>query len=164
MEKTYAATITDYHTLAHGSPAPYIRQSVISDLTELLQFTSPSELYVTSRGDQAPDHSVVFGLTQDAIKHAKLTAQLRTYVIHAPGWPSPDGATPNTPFADPGTVNGIWTTTSLPWPPPLRIPLTASERSIKSAAIAAYKTQETDQDFLTSFVKSEEVFWLVSPR
>ena len=60
----------------------------------------------------------------------------------------------------------------VPWPPPVRVPLTKEESALKLHAIRAHSTHlagATDpamieeRAYLESFVKSEEVFWTV-PR
>jgi hypothetical protein len=87
---------------------------------------------------------------------------LLTFVVHSgPGWPWPIGATPDLPF-DSRTIGHTAYPVGVPWPPPVRIPLTTAESALKSRAIDANHSElesPIDWLFLESFVKSDEVFW-----
>jgi len=160
---TSGAVETDYHTLAHGRPAPYTRTAALADIEEVLRESWPVQVFVTDRADQHPDHSATYHLVHDAIVALGYRGSLLTFVVHSGvhggAWPWPKGPTPALPF-ERGTVNGITYPLGVPWPPPVRVPLSLSESALKLKALAAHSSQwEIDQAFLASFVKSEEVFW-----
>ena len=171
--ETYALAQPDYHTAAHGKPAPYTRASVVADMAEIIKKFDPAEIYVTVQADGHPDHSTAFLYVRDAIHAAKYRGEFYTYLIHAGGghqWPWPNGVTPQLPFAQ-HIVNGVTLPRGVPWPPTKRVPLTAAQAQLKLKAIRAHTLifpdpaeNESHQANMESFVKSEEVFWSVSDR
>jgi len=161
---TYGPAQADFHTLAHGSPAPYTRAAALADVEEIVRESAPRQVYVTDRADQHPDHSATFDLVRDATTAIGFTGTLRTYLVHSgPGleWPWPVGPTPQTAFES-HTVGGATYPLGVTWPPPVRVPVTSAQSALKLRALAAYASQwdlPLDRVFLESFIKSEEVFW-----
>ena len=49
---TYGPVMTDYHTRAHGRPAPYTRAAALADFEEVLRQSEPARIYVTDQADQ----------------------------------------------------------------------------------------------------------------
>ena len=159
---TYGPAELDYHTLVHGRPAAYTRRAALADVREIIVESRPAEVYVTDRADQHPDHKAAYDLVRDAIAATGFRGRLLTFVVHSgPGWPWPVGATPDEPF-DSRTIGNTTYPIGVPWPPAIRIPLTAAESSRKLRALDANRSQMAsaiDRLFLESFVKAEEVFW-----
>ncbi len=163
-DHTYAVVRQDYHSAAHGRPAPYTRASVLADLAGLIGALKPEAIYVTSEADTHPDHRAALRFVRDAAVEARFHGVFRTYLIHGGAkWPWPDGATPDLPYA-------ICEPVGLPWPPPLRVPLNRELVEIKRQAIRAHSSHlagaadpdmAAERRYLESFIKCEEVFWPV---
>ena len=160
-DSTYGLIMPDYHTLTHGTPAPYLRAAMPSDVTELLQSASPNRIYVTAAADGHADHQAACGLVCAAAATTGFRGELYTYLIHAGGgrWPWPSGATPDAPF-EAHVEDGKRVPEILPWPPDDRQPMTRTDAATKLEAIHAYTVEmQLAKDYIESFVKSEEIFW-----
>ena len=159
---TYGPAHADYHTLAHGHSATYTQSSALTDVVEILRDSQPEVVYVTDRADDHPDHSAIFNLVRHAAADIGYMGDLLTFVVHSgPNecWPWPHGPTPHSPFEQ-QAIDGTTYPIGVPWPPPIRVPLTTAESALKLQAIAAHASQcAVDGQYLESFVKSEEVFW-----
>ncbi len=133
--ETYGAVLRDYHTLAHGRPAPYLRSSVLADLVEILRARQPKAIYVTNEADIHPDHQATFWFVRDAAKTAGYHGTLFTFVVH--------GKPPPTPAR--------------------RVALTEAQQGRKRALIEEYQTKLSPlHDHLADkFTRTEEVFWPV---
>ena len=131
--ETYGVVLRDYHTLAHGRPAPYLRSAVVGDLVEILRTRKPKAIYVTNEADTHPDHRATFWLVRDAAKAAGYRGTLFTFVVH--GQPPPG--------------------------PALHVALTDAQQGRKRALIEEYQTQLSPlHDHLAAkFTRAEEVFW-----
>ena len=120
-----------------------------------------AELFGQS-ADQHPDHHATYDLVRDAIAAIGFRGELLTFVVHSgPGWPWPIGPTPGLQF-DSRIIGHTTYPIGVPWPPPIRIPLTPTESALKLQALDANRSEvesPIDRLFLESFVKSEEVFW-----
>lgn len=162
---TYGPVATDYHTRAHGRPAPYTRAGALADFEEVLRESGPARIYVTDQADQHPDHRATFNLVRDAIAGAGSTAQLLTYDVHGGQyWPWPSGPTPHEPMES-HVVDGTTNPIGKQWPPPISVMLTEHQSTLKLRAITAHRSQwNVDRSYLESFVKSDEVFWTVTTR
>ena len=161
--ETYALIQKDYHSAVHGKPAAYKRSSVLGDLVELLNTLKPTEIYVTDGTDGHIDHRAAFWFLRDAAKQVGYKGGFYTFLVHGlPAWPFPAGVTPNQPFES-RKVNGEVVPRGLPWPPPVRVPLTLEQAQRKLKALQAHNIpvvgMPEHQSEMESFVKSEEVFW-----
>ncbi|WP_144555971.1 PIG-L deacetylase family protein [Bacillus sp. X1(2014)] len=167
--ETYGLAQIDYHRLAYGKPAPYLKKFALSDTMDLIQIFQPKEIYVTHAADQHLDHMAVNWFVRDAIKVLGYKGRVHTYLIHSgpdSEWPWPQGVTPRDPFAHHEALDfkGIPIPRFVPWPPPERVPLNEDVALQKLKAIRAYRSQLVDREFLQSFTKSEEIFWGMEPR
>ena len=133
--ETYGTVIRDYHTLAHGRPAPYLRSSVLADLVEIIKAREPREIYVTNEADAHADHRTTFRFVRDAAKAAAYRGNLFSFVVH--------GTPPNAPDR--------------------RVVLTDTERVRKRALIEQYQTHlsPVHDDLAEKFAGPEELFRLV---
>jgi LmbE family N-acetylglucosaminyl deacetylase len=141
-------------------PAPYDRAAAQADFTWALRDSRPSRVYVTNCADEHPDHRVTCELVRHAAAETGYAGDLITFIVHSgePLWP-----TPGRLFE---TLAGDGTTypAGVPWPPPIRIALTAGERETKLRALKCHASQwAIDHLYLGRFVKSEEIFWLATP-
>lgn len=137
QRETYGVTARDYHTLVHGRPAPYLKSSIISDLAEIIRARQPKDVFVTHESDTHDDHRTAFWLVRDALRDAKYTGRLFTYVVH--GKP-PAG------------------------PPNLRIKLTAAQSDIKRAALMDHQvgTSPIHDGLVVEYLGPEEHFWQIA--
>ena len=61
---------------------------------------------------------------------------------------------------DKTTVDGAEYPDGLPWPPPIRQPLSERELEMKRTALTAHASQwRLDNKYLGKFAKTEEIFW-----
>lgn len=156
---TYGMTAPDFHSLVHGTAAPYRYTAVLADVVDLLGRLRPQAIYVTHERDTHPDHQAAHWFVRDAIQAVGYTGQVFTYLIHdGPGWPWPDGATPTKPYAS-HQMGDVQVPRGAQWPPPVRGALTEQEALRKLAAIRAYSSQLAVAPVLAGYAKAEEIFW-----
>jgi LmbE family N-acetylglucosaminyl deacetylase len=136
--ETYGPVVRDYHFQAHGQSAPYVRQAVIDDLTEIFKARRPQEIYTTNEVDAHPDHRATSWFVRNAAAAAGLEGPLFTYVVH--GKPPPE-------------------------PPRLRLFLTAAELQRKRATIEIYQSgvSPVHDDLAEHYALPEELFWAIRP-
>lgn len=161
---TYGLIAPDYHTQAHGQPAPYVRSAALADVMEVLVAEEPAEIYVTAAVDGHADHREWCTLVHEATAAAVFKGVFYAYLIHSTdgSWPTPRGPTPGAPFES-MVVNGQTVPSGIRWPPDERRPMTAEESALKLRAIQAYELEmRLAGRYIESFVKSEEVFWRAS--
>ena len=130
--ETYGSVIRDYHTLAHGRPAPYSRSSVLNDLVEIIKARRPREIYVTDEADTHADHRTTFRFVRHAAEMAEYRGMLFSFVVH--------GTPPDAPDR--------------------RIVLTDAERVRKRALIEQYQTHlsPVHDDLAEQYAGPEELF------
>lgn len=133
--ETYAAVLSDYHTLAHGRPAAYTRASLLADLEEIIKAREPKEIYVTGEADTHPDHQAAFWFARDAAKAAGYRGPLLTFVVH--GKPPADASR--------------------------RVALTQAEQDRKRAILKQYQTKlsPVEGNLAADYTREEEVFSVV---
>lgn len=131
--ETYPAVLRDYHSLAHGRPAPYLRSAILGDLAEIVRTRKPKAIYVTSEADTHPDHKATCWFVRDAAKMVGYRGTLYTFVVH--GKP--------------------------PVEPAHRVPLTVAQQGRKRALIVEYqdKLSPLHDDLAEKFTRPEEAFW-----
>ncbi|HEY8802229.1 MAG TPA: PIG-L deacetylase family protein [Candidatus Dormibacteraeota bacterium] len=137
-------------------PAPYNRAAAQADFSKVLRESRPSQVFVTDRADEHPDHRITYQLVREAVTASGYTGELSTFIVHSGGveWPG------HGPLYEKETVGGRTYPAGVSWPPPIRIPLTPGEQDVKLAAMKAHASQWViDHDYLGRFVKSEEIFW-----
>ena len=137
-------------------PAPYNRAAAQADFSKVMRDSRPSQVYVTDRADEHPDHRITYQLVREAVTTSRYSGELSTFMIHSGGveWPG------HGPLYEKETVGGRTYPAGVSWPPPIRIPLTAREQQVKSAAMKAHASQWlVNPDYLSRFLKSEEIFW-----
>jgi LmbE family N-acetylglucosaminyl deacetylase len=142
------------------------------DFEALIQNYRPDEIYTVTRYDSHPDHHAVALFVQDALTTLRQSGaisptQLFQSFVWAPGvtnWPLIDasGFTPTVPFQEPPTLSQ----TPLRWSDIYRFSVppemlsTDPARSMKYQAILRYQSQAFN--WLTSFARADEFFWLTS--
>jgi LmbE family N-acetylglucosaminyl deacetylase len=78
---TYGPSVPDYHTQAYGTPASYLRENVLMDVTGLLQEWNPDQVYVHSAASSHMDHRAVFWFVREAYKALGLERQVNTFSV-----------------------------------------------------------------------------------
>jgi LmbE family N-acetylglucosaminyl deacetylase len=165
LSSTYGSWVRDYHSAAHGKPAPYTRAAAVADVTELVRRLEPGVVYTTMAADTHPDHAATFSIVNEALYRAAYRGRFLTFLIH--------GATTSWPWPQAPDARGrfLYQAGALPpgvsWPPPLRAQLTPEQARQKLVAIEREATQVAlpDENLgLRSFAKGEEIFWPVRVR
>lgn len=129
--ETFGPVVSDYHSLTHGRPAPYLRARALGDIAEIIKRSRPKEIYVTSEADTHADHRASFWYVRDAARTAGYGGVLFTYVVHGTEWPE--------------TAEH-------------RVSLTSAQVEKKRTAIRAHQIP-TVHDTLPEYAREEEVFW-----
>lgn len=133
--ETYGVTRPDYHSTVHGRPAPYLKASLLGDLTEIIKQRQPKEVYVTHEIDTHGDHRSACWYVRDAIQAVGSQAQLFAFVGH--------GAPPATPASK-------------------RVMLTPAQVETKRAALLEHTAGTSPiHDSLPEASKPEELFWQI---
>ena len=146
-------------TLLAASPisgSPYTHADALDDFADVLRASDASEVYVTDWTDEHLDHRATNGFVHEAMNAVGSGARLRTFMVHAGGvaWP------PAGPLYGTVVIDGVTQPAGVPWPPPIRVPLTPEQSARKRRALEAHASQWTiDRDYLDRLAKDEEVFW-----
>jgi LmbE family N-acetylglucosaminyl deacetylase len=134
--ETYGPVVADYHRQVHSRPAPYLRASVLADLTEIIQARRPQEIYVTGELDAHGDHRVAFRFVRDAAQAAGYQGTLWTYIVHG-----------RSPDSSPGR----------------RLTLSDTELATKRSLLESYQVgvSPVHDKLADTYTKTEELFWPV---
>jgi LmbE family N-acetylglucosaminyl deacetylase len=134
--ETYGVTARDYHSVVHGTPAPYLKANVVGDLAEIIRTRRPKEIYVTHEADTHGDHRTAFKFVRDAVRSAGYRGDFYTYVVHGP---PPSGE------------------------PSRRVTLTATQIETKRAALRDHQagTSPIHDRLADEYTKPEELFWKI---
>ena len=169
----------DYHYQTTGSHASYTRNNLLGDLQNLINGYRPDRIYTTSMFDFHWGHKGTGLFTNEAVLNIKRSDPayspiVCSSIIHGPtsaggqdnNWPLIDNwSGPLQPFTMPADLEQAST---LQWSNRVTVPVPASmnvtprEQNLKYQAIATYTSQlgsSWDQNYLYSFVKSDEFFW-----
>lgn len=137
--ETYGLTARDYHSLAHGGPASYVKANAVADLAEIIRARKPQEVFVSHESDKHGDHRTAFWLAREASRAAAFQGRFLAYIVH--GAP-------------------------LPREPDLRLKLTPQEYATKKAALIDHTkgTSPVHDGLVQEYLKPEELFWEFSIR
>lgn len=132
--RTYGVAVRDYHTLVHGSAAPYVKAAVIDDLVEILKSRRPQQLFTTDEVDRHGDHQATFWFVREAARRSDYAGELFTYVVHG-----------NNPDESPS----------------LRLDLTDSELRKKRQTIETYQAgvSPVHDSLAEHYARPAEQFW-----
>lgn len=144
------------HAIRTGFESPFTQEAFLADLDWFLKEHTPDIIIAPNALDMHGDHAAIIPLLQKLNIENKVPICL-TYIIHG----GDDGLWP---------LNNTKTFTCPPiistetWKNRISIPLTITEQYGKTKAILAFKTQLKDDfdNFLVSFSKQEEIFFLLS--
>ncbi|MBB6052425.1 PIG-L deacetylase family protein [Armatimonas rosea] len=149
-EKPYKSPFTQKDSVRGEA---YCGQSLVSDLTQLIQKTRPTDIFVTHPADDHQDHSLAATFTEAALQKSKVERVLmHYYIVHRGDWPLPQGYSPSLPLVPPAgftSADTHWRTVTLS-----HDALKAKERALKE-----YDSQLKLCDrFLNSFLRTSEIF------
>ena len=162
FDKVAAATgepVTAVLTRLSASPttgAPFTRAAAVEQFAKVLDGARPETVYVTDAADEHADHRATYEILMAAIHEAGSRARVETFVVHTAGdrWPDPG------PCFETKTIDGVVYPAGVPWPPPIRLPITPAQQDVKRRALMKHASQWVlDHEYLGAFVKTEEVFW-----
>ena len=133
--------------------APYIGQSILSDLKKVITDFKPTKIFVSNPADTNRDHRALYLFTRLALWDlaGKIkTPEIFPYIIHVIGWPKPRGYHPELGLDIPPKLEGVsWT----------KFPLTPEEVIKKHSCISYYKSQISySKAYLFTFARKNELF------
>jgi LmbE family N-acetylglucosaminyl deacetylase len=136
--ETYGPIVADYHRRTHGRPAPYLRQSAIDDLAEIMHARQPRAIYVTGEDDQHADHRFAGRYVCEAARAVNYQGELWSYVVHG----EPPSSSPD-----------------------LRVTLTDREFQFKRSLLESYEVgvSPVHDKLAETYTLPEERFWKLSP-
>ncbi|MFQ5739080.1 MAG: PIG-L deacetylase family protein [Acidobacteriota bacterium] len=154
---TAASSVPPSYSFAYRVGAPYNRDSLLSDIRNVIQGFNPTTIYSTTDTDTHQDHWALAKFVRQALLDLPFLRSRRAhygYLIH---WEAHEAGWPH------GGL--IWTSPGGHAPPDLDIFLsdfgyTSAE---KRSVIDLYVSQTlTGGTYLRSFAKEDEIFWLES--
>jgi LmbE family N-acetylglucosaminyl deacetylase len=133
--------------------APYVGESILSDLEKVLLDFRPTKIIVSNPVDTNRDHRSLYIFLRVALWDLEKKIgrpQVYPYLIHVVDWPKPRGYEPQLRLDPPSKYVGMrWTQQTL----------TQEEVEKKRDAISQYKSQLTyAPGYLYSFARSDELF------
>jgi LmbE family N-acetylglucosaminyl deacetylase len=173
VSETYSGIVPSFHNCCYGKESLYTRKNFIGDLHKAMSDVMPSKIYTTSRYDVHADHAYLMKFALDVIrnicsKHHDYAPKLYEAIVHAPcvdkNWPERNSDNQNiSAFCCPKKLEEK---TPLKWNDRIslsvpecmqRIPLS---NNLKTQVISQYESQYlTNSEYLSSYVKKDEVFW-----
>jgi N-acetyl-1-D-myo-inositol-2-amino-2-deoxy-alpha-D-glucopyranoside deacetylase len=135
--------------------APYIGQSILGDIEDILKEFKPSKIIVSSPVDTNRDHQALYLFLRVALWDLKQeigSPQFYTYLVHSKNWPAQKGIYSEGMLDIPKAIQGV----GEDW---INSYLSAEEIGNKSNAISKYVSQiKYNPSFLPSFVRKNELF------
>lgn len=163
---------TDYHNFMFGAHATYNRPNILSDLKKIISDFLPDSIFMTSQHDLHPDHSITYSYVVDVLNdisgsNAAYKPIIHKTIIHGgddTAWPL--AMNPATDFTAPPIMNN----TPLIWDyreginVPFFMQNSVTAYNLKFNTILKYASQLNSypdplNNYLTSFVHKDELFW-----
>lgn len=145
-----------YKTAYHYG-APYVGESILTDLESILKDFKPTKVFVSHPADHNGDHLACYLYTRVALWDEGMdSVELYPYLIHYLTWPKPKGFHPEKDLAPPDALadDEIWT----------QFHLSAVQLEAKEKALQAHRSQYISSPrYLLSFVKFNELFGDIPP-
>ncbi len=134
--------------------APYIGESILNDIKNVLNDFKPTKVFLSSPQDTNPDHRAMYVFLNVALLDLKdkfvPDAQF-SYLVHKPGWPKGKKYLPSFELAPPEE----FTASDVTW---IKVPLSRNEVEDKYKALLLYRSQlSLGKYYLASFVRSNEL-------
>ncbi len=135
--------------------APYIGESILSDLKRIIVEFKPTKVFVSHPVDTNRDHRALYLFLKIALwdlGESIKQPQIFPYIIHVVGWPRPRGYHPDLELTSPEALNH----NEISWQ---RLELTDEEVKRKHDTISFFKSQiEYDPPYLFTFARKNELF------
>ena len=163
---------SDYHYYKFGVHAYYNKPGILTDLITVISDFKPDNIFMTSQHDEHPDHSiahaiVVEALTEVSINTPEYKPVIHETIIHGDSdslWPA--AKNPATDFTAPPLLGS----TPLNWAlrESIKLPVIMQNdiinTNLKFNTIQKYSSQldfynDRQDNYLTSFVHKDEIFW-----
>ena len=134
--------------------APYVGESILSDLKTVLLRYKPNKIFVSHPADTNGDHKAGYLFLQIALRDLRAdipAPAVYPYLVHCVGWPLPRHYHPELNLAPPKK----FAKSGMSW---LQVPLSQAELEKKHQAILCYKSQtESSAFYLLSFARRNEL-------
>lgn len=132
--------------------APYKGESILADVQRIIQTFKPTRIFVSHPLDRNPDHRAFYLYARVALWHLpSVRASLHPFLVHARGWPHPEG-----PHEDQELDPPVRFADRIDW---TRQDLTRAEVAQKACALGAHQTQMSySANYLQAFVRRNELF------
>lgn len=165
----------DYHMFLQGAHGSYNRATILGDFKAAIQNFQPDDIYTASIIETHPDHASTYAFVAEALiglqkEGLSKVPRVHEMTIHQPcsncgsHWPEP-AFTPSQPYPLPPELVSKsayrWNQTeNIPVPPSMQD--LSQTTNLKSRVIAAYPSQTGGHldNWLFSFVKKNEFFWI----
>lgn len=135
--------------------APYIGESILSDLEKILLEYKPNKIFVSHPSDVNGDHKTFYLFLEIALLDLKKdigSPKVYPYLTHCVGWPVPRHYHPELSLEPPEKFLG----TDINWQ---KLELSSQEVDKKSHALLSHKSQtESSAFYLLAFVRRNELF------
>ncbi|MCL4378525.1 MAG: PIG-L family deacetylase [Actinobacteria bacterium] len=135
--------------------APYIGQSILSDLEDIIKEFKPSKIIVSSPLDLNRDHQALYLFSRVALWDLKKQIDIPeyyTFLVHAKNWPASQGLHTDYEMDIPYSIKGTYED----W---INLYLTKKEIENKYKAVSQYVSQiDYKPLFIVSFVRKNELF------
>ncbi|HQO38634.1 MAG TPA: PIG-L family deacetylase [Candidatus Omnitrophota bacterium] len=133
--------------------APYVGESILSDLKTIIMAYKPTRIFVSHPADTNRDHQSLYLFLSVALWDLAgriEKPQVYPYLLHMIGWPRPRGRHPKLALKPPKSL------ANLSW---YQLSLTQEELSNKQKAIGFYKSQISyNPPYLYTFARVNELF------
>jgi LmbE family N-acetylglucosaminyl deacetylase len=134
--------------------APYVGESVLSDLEKVIIDYKPTKIFVSHPADVNVDHKALYLFLQVALRDLRKEfpgPKVYPYLVHCLGWPKPRHYHPELGLEPPANLAA-----QVKW---LKADLTPEELELKHQAVLCYKSQtESSAFYLLSFGRKNELF------
>jgi LmbE family N-acetylglucosaminyl deacetylase len=143
------------YDLALSTGAPYIAESVLDDIKELISTFVPTVIFTSHPDDQNADHQALWLFTRAALLDLGapyVDTPTWSCLVHQGTWPSPYGHRPDSYLLPP---DGL-ASNGMEW---VKLLLSEEQMATKRAALARHPSQMRLRGyFLQSFVRQNELF------
>lgn len=142
------------YTNSFSYDAPYIGQSILKDLGNIIGSFVPTKIFVSHPADHNRDHRALYLFLQVALwdMKGKLQPEVFPYLVHYPRWPMPRGFRPSLELKPPSGL----VFPDIKW---FDLRLDEEEIWIKRRAISYYRSQIAyAPSYLYSFARGNELF------
>lgn len=151
VSKTTQTDVSPYKN-SFDKHAPYTGESLLHDLTKVIDEFKPTDIYFPHPNDHHPDHWGTNAFIKYIIRQKKLHVSENLYLVHRGNWPKPKMPEPDRNLLPPDKLVGLGTV----WE---QFPLEKGEAHLKETAILKYSTQiRAMRAFLLAFTRSSELF------